>query len=141
MQIKIKKLNPGVKIPDYSHTGDAGLNLYSLEDYSLEPGERRLFKLGFAMEVPEGYAAIIWDRSGLAVKSGLHCMAGVIDAGFRGECGIVIMNTGKESHQIHEGDKLAQMLIQEVATNVEFIEAEELSDSSRKDNAWGSTGK
>jgi len=140
MQIKIKKLNPEVKIPTYSHPGDAGADLYSLEDCTLKPGQRHSFGLGFSMEMPEGYAALFWDKSGLAAKYGLHCLAGVMDYGYRGEYTLVLHNTSPEPYQIKKGDKIAQMLIQPIEI-VEFVETDELSPTSRKDGAWGSTGK
>lgn len=140
MQIKIKKLKAAAIIPSYSHAGDAGLDLYSLEDHSLEPGQRHSFKLGFSMELPEDFVALFWDKSGLAAKHGLQCLGGVIDSGYRGEYTVVLANTSSEAYQIKKGDKIAQMLIQPIET-AELTEVDELPPSSRQDGAWGSTGK
>lgn len=140
MRIKVKRLSPQAILPDYSHPGDAGLNLYSLEDYTLQPNERRALATGLAIEFEPGYVGLIKDRSGLAAKHGLHTLAGVIDAGYRGEYKIVLINLGSQAYQIKRGDKIAQLLIVPVA-QVEVLEAEQLSDSSRSSGGFGSTGK
>ncbi len=140
MRIKVKRLSPQAILPDYSHPGDAGLNLYSLEDYTLQPNERRALATGLAIEFEPGYVGLIKDRSGLATKHGLHTLAGVIDAGYRGEYKIVLINLGSQAYQIKRGDKIAQLLIVPVA-QVEVLEAEHLSDSSRGSGGFGSTGK
>ena len=83
LEVKIKKLNPEVKMPSYAHPGDVGLDRYALEEAVIPPGGHHRFQSGFALEFPEGYAAIVKDKGGIA-KSGLHTMGGVFDAGFRG---------------------------------------------------------
>lgn len=140
MQIKIKKLNPQAVLPDYSHPGDAGLNLYSLEDYQLQPGERKIFTTGIAAELSQGYVGLIKDRSSLAAQHGIHTLAGVIDANYRGEYKIVLINLGQGPHQINRGDKIAQLLIIPVA-QAKIIETDQLSDTSRGGGGFGSTGK
>ncbi len=140
MKAKIKLLHQDAKIPAYGRAGDAGLDLFCIEDYELQPGERHSFKLGIAMELPDGYVAHIWDRSGLASKFGIHSMAGVVDSTYRGEIAIVLLNTTKESYQIKKGDKIAQMVIQKFEPT-EFEEAEELSDTARGERGWLSSGK
>jgi len=85
MRIKIKKIKDDAIIPSYAHPGDVGLDLHSMEDYELKPGERKIFYNGFALEFLRGYAAIIKDRGSLPVNGGVHTMAGVFDAGYRGE--------------------------------------------------------
>ncbi len=140
MRIKVKKLNPQAVFPDYSHPGDAGLNLYSLEDYLLQPRERHAFATGLAIEFEPGYVGLIKDRSGLAFKHGLHALAGVIDAGYRGEYKIVLINLGSQVYHIKRGDKIAQLLIMPVI-QAEIIEADQLSGSSRGSGGFGSTGK
>lgn len=140
MKIKIKKLEPEVKLPVYANKGDAGMDVFSLEDKELKPGERYLFKLGFAMEIPEGYVGLFWDKSGIASKYGIHTLAGVIDSVYRGEFGVVMLNTGDESYEFKKGDKLAQLLIQPIASP-ELEEVEELSDTHRGEGGFGSTGK
>lgn len=140
VKIKFKKLYKDAKIPSYAHTGDAGMDLYSLENYDLKPGERHIFKLGIASEFPRGYVALIWDKSGLAAKSGLTVLAGVIDNSYRGEYGVVLLNTGDSIHQVKKGDKIAQLLVQKIE-EAEIKEVEELSDSERGRGGFGSTGR
>lgn len=140
MEVKIKLLRPEAKIPSYGREGDAGLDLYCCEDYELQPGERRRFALGFAMELPKGTVALMWDRSGMAANHGIHSLAGVIDSNYRGEVNVVLYNTSKEPYTVSSGDKIAQMLIQRHET-VQFKEVSELADSERGDRGWLSSGK
>ena len=140
MKIKIKRLHTEAKLPTYAHPGDVGMDMYSLEDYELKPGERRIFPVGFALEFPEGYAAIVKDKSSLPMKHGLHTMGGVFDAGYRGEYNVNLINLGREAYQISKGDKIAQLVIYPVAI-AELEEAEELSETSRGLGQFGSTGK
>ncbi|HOZ36437.1 MAG TPA: dUTP diphosphatase [bacterium] len=140
MKIKIKKLKEEAVIPHYAHPGDVGLDLFSLEDYDLKPGERRVFDLGFAMEFETGYAAIVKDKSGLPKKAGLHTMGGVFDAGYRGEYNVQLINLGPEVYQIKKGDKLAQLVIFPVVI-ADLEEVAELSDSARGEGRFGSTGR
>ncbi|PIY96913.1 MAG: dUTP diphosphatase [Candidatus Kerfeldbacteria bacterium CG_4_10_14_0_8_um_filter_42_10] len=140
MIIKIKQWYPELKIPSYAHPGDAGLDLYSREDKVLNPGERHLFKMGFSLELPKGYVAFIWDRSGLAAKNGITNLGGVIEHTYRGEYGVILLNIGKEEFAVKKGDRIAQLLIQKIET-VELKEVTELSDSARGVGGFGSTGK
>lgn len=140
MILKVKKTDAAAKLPARATSGDAGLDLYSVEDIAIEPGDRLVVKTGIAMEIPFGYAGLVWDKSGLAAKKGLKTMGGVIDAGYRGEIQVVLANLGNEPHAIAVGDKIAQLLIQKVELP-EVSEAAELSDSERGDGGFGSTGK
>jgi len=140
MKIKLKRIHPELQIPSYAHTGDAGLDIHSLEDVVLEPGERHHFNTGFALEMPPGYVALIWDKSGLASKSGLTNFGGVIEYTYRGEYGVVLYNAGEEEYSIKKGDKIAQLLIQKIET-AEIEEVDELSESPRGERGFGSTGK
>ncbi len=140
MKIKIKKLQPEAKLPTYAHPGDVGMDLYSLEDYDLKPGERKIFMVGFALEFPEGYAAIVKDKSSLPMKAGIHTMGGVFDAGYRGEYNVNLINLGSDPYHIAKGDKIAQLIIYPVEIG-ELEEVNELSDSSRGAGRFGSTGK
>ena len=140
MKVRIKKLHPNCIIPTYAHPGDAGLDLYSLEDYELAPGERKIFDLGFALEFPAGYAAIIKDKSGLPKKAGLHTMGGVFDSGYRGEYSVSLINLGGKSYKINKGDKMAQLVIMPVE-RAEFEITDELSQTSRGNGRFGSTGR
>lgn len=140
MQIKIKKLHPDAKIPSYAHSGDAGFDLFAAEEHTINPGERVWIKTGLALEIPDGYVGLTWDKSSMAFKYGLKSMGGVIDSGYRGEIQVCLYNVSKESYTISQGDKVAQMLIQKVE-QAQFIEVDQLSDSSRGEGAFGSTGK
>jgi len=105
MKIKIKKLNPHCIIPAYAHPGDVGLDLYSMEDYELKPGERKIFYNGFALEFPHGYAAIVKDKGSLPLNGGVHTMAGVFDAGYRGEYNMLLINLGDKPYQVKKAIK------------------------------------
>lgn len=140
MKVKIKKLNAEAKLPSYAHPGDAGLDLYSLEDYTLKPGERHIFFSGFALEFSNGYVARVLDKSGLPKNYGLHTMGGVFDSGYRGEYNVNLINLGQEICQIKKGDKVAQLVIMPCA-KAEVEEATELSGSSRGEGRFGSSGR
>lgn len=140
MKLKIKKINPEAILPNYAHPGDVGLDVRSLEDYDLKPGERKIFDLGFAMEFEDGYAAIVKDKGSLPKNAGLHTMGGVFDAGYRGEYNVNLINLGQETYHIEKGDKIAQIIIYPVEI-AEIEESEELSQTSRGEGRFGSTGK
>ncbi len=139
MKISIKKLNEKAKMPSYAHPGDVGLDLYSLEQKILMPGEHHIFSHGFALEFPEGYAAIVKDKSSIS-KAGLHTMGGVFDAGYRGEYNTHLVNLSDKPYTFEVGDKTSQLIIYPVAI-AEIEEMNELSDSSRGEGRFGSTGK
>lgn len=140
MKLKVKKLHPDAIIPKYAHPGDVGLDMFSLEDYELKPGERKIFPVGFALEFSEGYAAIVKDKGSLPKNGGVHTMGGVFDAGFRGEYNVNLINLGQEIYKIEKGHKIAQLVIIPVAI-AELEEVEELSSTSRGKGQFGSTGK
>jgi dUTP pyrophosphatase len=139
--LKFKKLNPEAKIPQYAHDDDAGMDLFSLESFTLNPGERYVFQLGIAAEIPYGYFISIRDKSSVPSKFGIHCAGGVIDSGYRGEWAVIMMNPSKEAHTVEVGDKLAQAILQPVAhAQVEETEGE-LSETKRGAGGFGSTGR
>jgi len=137
--VKVKKLKPNAIIPNYAHKGDAGLDLYSTESYIIKSNKRQLVSTGISMELPKGYFASIRDKSGFALKKGITILGGVIDYTYRGEYGIIVLNTGEEDFVIKKGDKIAQVIIQPVAT-AEIKEVAKLSETERGSGAWGSTG-
>lgn len=139
MDIKIKRLHPDAKLPSYAHPGDVGLDLYSLDDYTLHPWERKFFMLGFALEFDIGYAAIVKDKGSIS-KVGLHTMGGIFDAGYRGEYNVNLVNLGLEPVAIQKGQKIAQLIIFPVAIAT-LTETDTLSDTSRGNGQFGSTGK
>jgi dUTP pyrophosphatase len=139
MKLKVKKTSPEAKLPLYQHAGDAGLDLFSAVDDVIAAGEVKAIPTGIRMAIPEGFVGLIWDKSGLSLRA-VHRLAGVIDAGYRGEVRVVMANLSREPFAIQKGMKIAQMLVQPVAT-VEVVEAEELDDTSRGEGGFGSTGR
>ncbi len=139
MKLKIKRLHPDAKLPKYAHPGDVGLDMCSLVDVTVNPGEHVRLYNGFALEFPEGYGAFVKDKGSIS-KAGLHTMGGVFDAGFRGEYNVHLVNLSDKAYSIAKGDKVAQLVILPVEI-AELIEVEELSESARGEGAFGSTGK
>ena len=138
-KIKIKKLKENAIAPAYAHLGDAGMDFFSAENCIIEAGKRKLVSTGISMELPEGYFSSIRGRSGLASKKGILVPGGVIEYTYRGEYKVILLNSGDEDFEIKVGDRIAQVLIQPVATaEVEVVE--ELSESSRGTGGFGSTG-
>lgn len=140
--IKLNKLNPNAKIPKRSNPQDAGADLHSLEKAMIHPFERKLISTGIAVEIPEGHYGRIAPRSGLAVKSGIDVFAGVVDSTYRGEIKVLLFNSDKSNtFFVEPGDRIAQLII-EKHYNFEFVEVvEDLSETSRGTDGFGSTGK
>jgi len=138
--LKVKRLAGEAKIPIYAHQGDAGLDLFSNEKITLLPGERKIIKTGIALEIPEGYTGLVWDKSGLSVNHGLKTLGGVVDAGYRGELMVGLINLSKDEYVLEKGHKVAQMLIQKVE-KVVVDEVDRLRDTSRGGGGFGSTGR
>ena len=139
--IKVKLLSEEAKVPTKSHKSDAGWDLYaSGTSQPVYPHKRRLISTDISLAIPEGYCGLIWPRSGLAVKSGIDVLAGVIDSGYRGEIKVCLFNTSDTVVHIHPGDRIAQLIIQKVE-DIEFLEAESLDDTDRADGGFGSTGR
>ena len=139
MKLKVKRIHEDAKLPLYQHKGDAGLDIFSSVDCILEKGEVKPIPSGIKVAIPKGYVGLIWDKSGISLK-GVHRLAGVVDSGYRGEVRVVMVNLGDEPFVIEKGMKIAQLLIQPVS-EVEVVEAEELEDTSRGEEGFGSTGK
>ena len=137
MKIKAQKLDQSAILPHHNLAGDAGLDLYSIENVVVRSNERVLVRTGLAFELPAGYVALIWDKSGIALKNGIKTMGGVIEHTYRGEYKIILFNTSSEDFIIKKGDKIAQMLIQPIMT-VEIEESEQLSESVRGAHGFGS---
>jgi dUTP pyrophosphatase len=138
MDIKIKKIYPGAKIPEYAYLGDAGMDLFSCVEMVLAPGETRPVPTGIQMAIPQGHVGLVWDKSGISLK-GVHRLAGVVDAGYRGEVRVVMVNLGTDPFEIKPGMKIAQMLIQPVEAPT-IVESDTLDDTSRGAGGFGSTG-
>ena len=138
MVIKIKKLCPNAKTPQYACKDDAGMDFYANENTIIAPNQRKLISTGISMAIPKGYVGLIWDKSGIASKFGLKTMAGVIDAGYRGEIKIVLHNLSTQDYEIKTGEKIAQMLIQPIEQK-ELKLVSELDESDRGNGGFGST--
>lgn len=138
MDMKVKKIAPEAKLPSYSHPGDAGMDLFAAVDHDLGSGEVFAVSTGIQAAVPAGHVGLIWDKSGLSLE-GIHRLAGVVDAGYRGEIRVVMANLGKKTFAIRKGMKIAQMLIQSVVT-VRVVESTSLDDTTRGEDGFGSTG-
>jgi len=139
VELKVKRLHPEAKLPVRKREGDAGLDLYAVEDVVLKPGGWAAVPTGIAVEIPKGYFGLIKDRSGLALKYALHCLAGVVDENYRGELKVVIINLGPKEVRIEKGTRIAQLLVIPYLP-VEVKEVEELSDTERGKKGFGSSG-
>lgn len=139
--VKVKRLDPDAKLPTAAKPGDVAFDLCSVVDYDLEAGKRFAVPTGLAMEIPIGYEGQIRPRSGLAMKKGITTLntPGTIDSGYRGEVKVILINHGDESFLIEKGMRIAQLAIRQVPS-VSFVEAEELDDSQRGADGFGSTG-
>ncbi|MFI6733042.1 dUTP diphosphatase [Nonomuraea sp. NPDC050451] len=143
VEVLIQRLDAGLPMPSYAHAGDAGADLYAAEDVELLPGERAVVGTGVAIALPDGYAAFVHPRSGLAAKHGVTLVnaPGTVDAGYRGEIRVTLINTdAKEPFRLQRGDRVAQLVVQRVE-RAAFYEVEGLPGSVRGANGFGSTGR
>lgn len=138
--LKFKLIVPEAKLPRYAHPEDAGFDLYSIEEKTLKPGERHVFKTGLSSEIPPGWYVQFFSKSGLAAKSGFSTLAGVIDSGYRGEWGVIAVNLGNEPIKISKGDKIAQGILLPI-TQPTIVQSNELSPAERGEGGFGSSGK
>ncbi|GAA3611788.1 dUTP diphosphatase [Microlunatus ginsengisoli] len=142
LPVPVRQLDPGLALPTYAHPGDAGADLSSAEDVVLQPGERRLVRTGVAVAVPDGYAAFVHPRSGLAARHGLTIVnaPGTVDAGYRGEILVCLLNTDSSTAlRIGRGDRIAQLVVQPVI-RARFVPVEGLDATERGEGGHGSTG-
>jgi dUTP pyrophosphatase len=142
VQVLIKRLDPGLPVPGRAHPGDAGADLYAAQDVELAPGARAAVPTGVAIALPDGYAAFVHPRSGLAARHGVTIVnaPGTVDAGYRGEIRVTLLNTDTGTPvRFQRGDRIAQLVVQRVASPV-FLEVDALPGSARGDGGFGSTG-
>jgi dUTP pyrophosphatase len=141
MTVGFKRLHPDAVLPAYARPGDAGLDVCACEEATLQPGERRLVRTGWIMELPAGTEAQMRPRSGLALKNGITLLntPGTIDEGYRGEVGVILINLGHEPFVVRVGMRIAQMVIAPVL-RVEAVEVEDVSATPRGEGGFGSTG-
>jgi dUTP pyrophosphatase len=143
MAVLIKRLDPSVPLPTYAKAGDAGADLTTRIDFTINPGERMLVPTGISIALPNGYVALVHPRSGLAIKHGISMVntPGTIDAGYRGELQVILINHDlTQSVSFKKGDRIAQLVIQKVE-HADFVEVENLPGSERSVDGFGSTGK
>jgi dUTP pyrophosphatase len=143
IEVKVKKLHPNAIVPRYMTKHAAGMDLCTVADEPvvLAPGERALLPTGLAMEIPPGYEGQVRPRSGLALKKGIALVnsPGTIDADYRGEIGIIIINHGSEAVEIMPGDRVAQLIVAPV-TRAALVEVDGLNDTGRNSGGFGHTG-
>ncbi|MFI6322144.1 dUTP diphosphatase [Nonomuraea sp. NPDC050556] len=142
-EVLLQRLDAELPPPSYAHPGDAGADLHTAEDVELLPGERKVVRTGVAIALPDGFAAFVHPRSGLAAKHGVTVVnaPGTIDAGYRGEIMVILLNTdAKDAVRLSRGDRIAQLVVQRVE-KVAFCEVEQLPGSARGTGGHGSTGR
>ena len=140
--IPLKRLDPELPVPKRAHRGDAGVDLHSVEDLTIAPGERALVKTGIALALPLGTVGLIHPRSGLAAKHGITIVnaPGTVDADYRGELMVCLLNTDKDTpFEITRGMRIAQLVVQRVELP-DFVEVDELDETVRGAGGYGSTG-
>jgi dUTP pyrophosphatase len=142
VDILVTRLGDGAQLPAYARPGDAGADLTTSIDCTLKPGERALIPTGIAIALPDGYVALVHPRSGLAINSGITIVnsPGTIDAGYRGEIKVILINHGDQPVSFSAGDRIAQLVVQRVE-RARFHEVERLPGSDRGESGFGSTGK
>jgi dUTP pyrophosphatase len=140
-QVGVIKLNPKAKFPEYAHDGDAGADLFADNHALLMPGGSLLIGTGLALTIPDGYVGLIHPRSGLAAKFKVTVLnaPGTIDSGYRGEIKVLLINHGSTNFLVSPGDKIAQIVFQEVA-RATFLDSDKFTATSRGENGFGSTG-
>ncbi|MFD8913469.1 dUTP diphosphatase [Streptomyces sp. NPDC059575] len=142
LDVRIRRIDPDVPLPAYEHPGDAGADLRTTEPCELSPGERAVLPTGIAIALPEGYAAFVHPRSGLAARCGVALVnaPGTVDAGYRGEIKVIVVNLDpRETVRFERFDRIAQLVVQQVE-RVRFQEVAELPASVRAEGGFGSTG-
>ena len=142
-ELPVRRLDPGLPLPAYAHPGDAGADLRAATEVVLPPGGRATVGTGIAIAVPDGYAAFVHPRSGLASRHGITVVnaPGTVDAGYRGEVKVVLLNTDPaEPFTVRRGDRIAQLVVQPV-TRARFLDAAELPPTPRGEGGFGSTGR
>ncbi len=141
-KILIKRLDPTVPLPSYAKAGDAGADLATRIDFTINPGQRMLVPTGISIALPNGYVALVHPRSGLAIKHGISMVntPGTVDAGYRGELQVILINHDlTQPVSFKKGDRIAQLVIQKVE-RADFVEVSDLPGSDRSSGGFGSTG-
>jgi dUTP pyrophosphatase len=142
VELQVRLLHPQAQIPRRAHPGDAGSDLFSVEEVVIPAGERRAVATGIALAIPRGYGGFVQPRSGLAFKHGIMLTnsPGLIDAGYRGELRVSLYNSGGEDFLVAVGERIAQLVIQRVE-EPDFAVVDELGETSRGEGGFGSSGR
>ena len=142
MQISFLKLDSELPTPGHAHPGDGGVDLYARENVQLEPEAWTMVPTGIAIAIPDGYAGLVVPRSGLAARLGVGVVngPGLVDAGYRGEIKVILINHGSEPLELQRGERVAQLVVVPVVKQV-FVEVEVLPESVRGVDGFGSTGR
>lgn len=139
MIIKVKKLHKDAKMPTHGHPGDAGMDFYCVEDVIFPAGKQERVRTGVAVEIPDGYVGLIWDKSSISFNLGLKVMGGVIDSSYRGEIIMNLLNVSNKEVLMTKDHKIAQMVIQKFE-HCDIVEVDEISETVRGAGREGSTG-
>lgn len=141
MKLSIRRIDPAAQMPTYAHLGDAGMDVRSIEELTLEPGARALVHTGLVFQLPPDAEAQVRPRSGLALKHGVTVLnsPGTIDAGYRGEVGVILVNLGQQPFKVEKGMKIAQVVVSRVE-QAEIVEVQETDETDRGSGGFGSTG-
>jgi dUTP pyrophosphatase len=141
VELRVRRLDPTVPLPSYAHPGDAGLDLTAAADVELEPGARAAVPTGLAVAIPAGWVGLVHPRSGLARRQGVTVAnaPGTIDAGYRGEVQVLLVNLGQQPVSLRRGDRVAQLLLQRVGV-ARVVETGVLDETARGEGGFGSTG-
>ena len=142
IRLLVRRLDPTLPLPSYAREGDAGLDLLAAEATTIEPGARALVPTGLAVAIPSGYAGFVLPRSGLALRHGLTLLntPGLIDAGYRGEIKVLLINHDRSAVTIARGERIAQLVLQRVE-RADLVEVDELPSTARGEGGFGSTGR
>ncbi len=140
IEINFQKLHPDAQVPSYAHIGDAGADVYSVAEVILKPQDRAAIPTGLAVEIPIGYEIQVRPKSGLALKHGITVLnsPGTVDAGYRGEIQVIVINLGTEAYTFTKGQKIAQLVLKPVI-QAQYVDGE-LGSSDRGIGGFGSTG-
>jgi len=135
MKLLVQKLDPSAKLPSYAYDGDAGMDLFALEEAEIHAGEKVAIRTGLKFAIPRGYAGFVWDKSSLPTKHHIKTMAGVIDSNYRGELLVILTNLSREMYKVEKGSKVAQLVIKPVANPK--IEEGEIEDETDRGEGGG----
>lgn len=140
MKIKVMKLASDAKLPKKLLSGDAAMDLYSVENITIKPGEKVACKTGIAIKIPDGYAGFVWDRGSVSIVGGVKTLGGVFDSNYTGEWLIGLVNLMKKEFKIKKGQRIAQAIFQKIEMP-EIEEVEQLEQTNRGEGRFGHTGK